>query len=136
MKTLDKKTDSTSRAVGRRKSAAARVRLTLGTGVVTINGKTLEAYFPSAISQKKVLSPFVTIGREKNFDASIKVAGGGVLGQAEAARHGIARALLEWDETLRPVLKAEGLLTRDPRAKERKKPGHLKARRGRQWRKR
>ena len=124
------------RAVGRRKTAAARVRLTPGTGVVTINGKPLKVYFPIALYQKAVLSPLEVIGRAAAFDVSVKVAGGGKQGQSGAVRHGIARALVRWDETLKPVLSAEGFMTRDPRAKERKKFGLYKARRAHQWRKR
>lgn len=86
--------------------------------------------------QQKVLAPLVVTGKEKAFDVSVKVVGGGTRGQAEAIRHGIARALVEWNADLKPVLKAEGFMTRDARSKERKKPGLLKARRGRQWKKR
>lgn len=124
------------RAVGRRKTAAARVRLTAGKGIITVNDKTLNAYFPLKLWQEKILSPLVAVGREKQLDVSVRVAGGGVSGQAEAVRHGIARALVRWNEETKPVLRAEGFLTRDPRAKERKKPGLRKARRGHQWRKR
>ena len=128
--------NSTVRAVGRRKTAAARVRITPGKGEIIVNGKPLKEFFPILILQQKVFLPLVTVGREKGLDVSVKVAGGGVHGQADAVCHGIARALIKWDETLRPALKAEGLLTRDPRAKERKKPGLRKARRGHQWKKR
>ena len=126
----------TERAVGRRKTASARVQISLGSGKVVINGKTLQEYFPILLSQQKILSPLQVAGKEKDLDVSVKVAGGGVLGQAEAVRHGIARALVAWNEELKPVLKAEGFLTRDARAKERKKYGRRKARRGRQWKKR
>jgi small subunit ribosomal protein S9 len=130
------KTDTITRAVGRRKEAAARVRITPGKGVITINGREFVDYFPALLMQQKVLSPLVVTGKEKEFDISVKVAGGGTTGQAEAVRHGISRALVEWNEDLKPVLKAEGFMTRDAREKERKKPGLLKARRGRQWKKR
>lgn len=130
------KTDTMTRAVGRRKEASARVRITPGKGAVTINGRELTNYFPTLILQQTVLSPLVVTGKEKDLDVSVKVAGGGTRGQAEAVRHGIARALVEWNEELKPVLKAEGFMTRDARGKERKKPGFLKARRGRQWKKR
>lgn len=130
------KNTSTTRAVGRRKAASARVRLSLGTGLITVNGKELKNYFKTAIHQQTVLSPLKTVGRETSLDVSVKVAGGGIAGQAGAVRHGIARSLVAWDETLKPVLRAEGFMTRDPRAKERKKFGQPKARRGRQWRKR
>lgn len=130
-------TKTFERAVGRRKTAAARVRLhPNGKGNVTINDKDLKAYFPILLLQKKVLSPLTLTGKESTFDVTIKVAGGGVHSQADAVRHGIARALVEWNEELKPALKAEGYLTRDARAKERKKPGRHKARRGHQWRKR
>ncbi|MBP7992543.1 MAG: 30S ribosomal protein S9 [Candidatus Magasanikbacteria bacterium] len=130
------KTTQSERAVGRRKTAAARVRLTAGTGVVTVNGKGLKEYFTLRLWQEKVLSPLVLTGREKQLDVSVRVLGGGVSGQADAVRHGIARALVSWNEELKPTLRAAGFMTRDPRAKERKKPGLRKARRGHQWRKR
>jgi small subunit ribosomal protein S9 len=107
-----------------------------GTGKITINDRVHTEYFPVKISSDKVVAPLIAVGKEKTFDVSVKAAGGGVHAQAEAVRHGIARALLKWDETLRPILRAEGYLTRDPRAKERKKFGKHKARRGHQWRKR
>jgi len=129
-------TNDNVRAVGRRKTAAARVRLVLGSGSITINGKDYKEYFPHELLQQKMMEALVASGKEKNFDITIKVAGGGPAGQAEAVRHGIARAIVNFDETLRPVVKAEGLLTRDPRAKERKKAGKRRARRGHQWRKR
>ena len=130
------KLDFLSRAVGRRKTASARVGLTQGKGEITVNGKPLAEYFPVAIWQQKVLAPLTATGREKTLDVSVKVEGGGPHGQAQAVRHGIARALVELDENLKPILKAEGFLTRDARAKERKKFGQTKARRGHQWRKR
>lgn len=130
------KTHTITRAVGRRKEASARVRITLGKGLVTINDRELTNYFPMLLMQQKVISPLVVTGKEKDFDVSVKVTGGGTRGQAEAIRHGIARALVEWNKELKPVLKAEGFMTRDARSKERKKPGLLKARRGRQWKKR
>ncbi|MBT3539067.1 30S ribosomal protein S9 [Candidatus Parcubacteria bacterium] len=125
-----------SRAVGRRKKAAARVRITTGKGNIVVNDKDYKVYFPTKILQDKVLSPLVVTSKETGIDVSVKVAGGGPAGQAGAVRHGIARALVEWNEELKPALKAEGLMTRDPRAKERKKPGLHKARRAHQWRKR
>lgn len=124
------------RAVGRRKTAAARVQLRLGKGTIVINEKELSAYFPIAFWQEKVLAPLTTVGKEKSMDVSIKVVGGGVNAQAEAIRHGIARCLVAWNEELKPLLKAEGYLTRDPRGRERKKYGLHRARRGHQWRKR
>ena len=125
-----------SRAVGRRKKAAARVRITTGKGNIVVNDKDYKVYFPTKILQDKVLSPLVVTSKETGIDVSVKVAGGGPAGQAGAVRHGIARARVEWNEELKPALKAEGLMTRDPRAKERKKPGLHKARRAHQWRKR
>ena len=124
------------KAVGRRKTAAARVRLSLGKGVIIVNGKDYKEYFPLKKWQEDVMSPLVTTGKEKAMDVSAKVAGGGVAGQSIAVRHGITRALVKWNEEFRAALKAEGFLTRDPRAKERKKPGKHGARRGHQWRKR
>lgn len=136
----EKKINSTEgqmeRAVGRRKTAAARVRLTTGTGTITVNDKALAVYFPLKLWQEKVMSPLVVVGREKQLDISVRVAGGGISGQAEAVRHGIARALVRWNEDTKPVLRAAGFLTRDSRGKERKKPGLHRARRGHQWRKR
>jgi len=131
-----KSTKDMSRAVGRRKEAAARVRLTPGKGEITVNGKAYKDYFTTLILQNIVSSPLQVTGKEKDLDVSVKVAGGGSRGQAEAVRHGISRALVEWNGDLKPVLKAEGFMTRDARSKERKKPGLLKARRGRQWKKR
>ncbi|MBP9761325.1 MAG: 30S ribosomal protein S9 [Candidatus Magasanikbacteria bacterium] len=127
---------SLERSVGRRKTSAARVRMAPGKGIMTVNGKPHNVYFPIAFWLEKVMAPLMTVGKEKTFDISIKVSGGGVNSQAEAIRHGIARALVKWDALLKPVLKAEGFLTRDPRAKERKKFGLHRARRGHQWRKR
>ena len=125
-----------SRSVGRRKTASARVRLSPGTGTITINGKTLTEYLPIKLSQEKARAPLSLLGKEKDYDISIKVAGGGKQGQADAICHGIARALIAWNAEFKPVLKAGGFTTRDPRAKERKKPGLRRARRGHQWRKR
>ncbi len=132
----DAKKNSMERAVGRRKTAAARVRLMPGKGSIQINGKDYKEYFPITFWQEKVEAPLKVVGKESNFDITIKVVGGGTNAQAEAIRHGIARALVAWDELLKPVLKAEGFLTRDSRAKERKKYGRHRARRGHQWRKR
>ncbi|MFA5210944.1 MAG: 30S ribosomal protein S9 [Patescibacteria group bacterium] len=131
-----KKTNDMSRAVGRRKSASARVQITLGKGKVTINSKDLKDYFSTKILQDLVLNPLKIVGKEKDLDISVKVLGGGIKGQAGAVAHGIARALVNWNEELKPLLKAEGLMTRDSRTKERKKPGLHKARRAHQWRKR
>ncbi|MFA4830644.1 MAG: 30S ribosomal protein S9 [Patescibacteria group bacterium] len=124
------------RAIGRRKTACARVRITAGKGNLVINGRKLNDYFPIDIWQNKVISPLKIVGRDKSIDVEAKIAGGGIHAQAEALRHGIARALIKWDSALKPILKAEGFLTRDPRAKERKKAGLRKARRAHQWKKR
>lgn len=132
----ESKEKSIERAVGRRKTAAARVRLVPGTGVVIVNGRLLADYFTLTLWQEKVLAPLTITGREKQLDVSVKISGGGISSQAEAVRHGIARALVKLNVDLRAILRAEGFLTRDQRAKERKKPGLRKARRGHQWRKR
>ncbi|MBI5222265.1 MAG: 30S ribosomal protein S9 [Candidatus Magasanikbacteria bacterium] len=124
------------RTLGRRKTSTARVQLVLGKGEVMVNGKTLIGYFKIKYWMDKVLSPLIAVGKEKSFDISIKVNGGGITSQAEAVRHGIARALEKWNKDFRAILKAEGFLTRDSRAKERKKFGLHRARRGHQWRKR
>jgi len=129
-------TDSMARAVGRRKTAAARVRLSTGKGAITVNGRDYKQYFPTQILQERVALPLTITSKETDLDISVKVEGGGPRGQADAVCHGIARALVAWNEDLKPALKAEGLMTRDSRAKERKKPGLHKARRAHQWRKR
>lgn len=133
---VEKKINTSERSVGRRKTAAARVRLTLGKGEITVNGKPFKVYFGLPLWQEKVTAPLRLVGKEKDFDVSILTAGGGISAQSEAIRHGIARALIKWDKEFRAILKAEGYLSRDPRAKERKKFGLHKARRAHQWRKR
>lgn len=127
---------SMERGLGRRKTASARVRIMPGKGEVIVNDKPLKTYFPILVLQKNIVAPLEVVGRKESLDVSVKVAGGGVHGQADAVRHGIARALVKWDNDLKPILKAEGFLTRDSRAKERKKYGRHKARRGHQWKKR
>jgi len=121
---------------GRRKQAIARVRIVPGTGKWTINGRTLDAYFPNKVHQQVVNEPFVTLGLEDQFDVIARVNGGGVTGQAGALRLGIARALQLVDPDNRPPLKKAGFLTRDARAKERKKYGLKKARKAPQYSKR
>ncbi len=121
---------------GRRKTSTARVRLLDGTGKVTVNGRAFEVYFPLESQRMAVLLPLVTTATNGKFDIHVNVAGGGPSGQAGAVRHGIARALLQADANLRPLLKAEGLLTRDPRMKERKKYGQPGARKRFQFSKR
>ncbi len=122
---------------GRRKSSVARVRLYKGTGKVTINDRDMDDYFGLETLKLIVRQPLTLTGTEGSFDVVCRVAGGGVTGQAGAIRHGIARALLQYDsENLRPRLKKAGFLTRDPRMKERKKYGLKAARRAPQFSKR
>ncbi|BET22633.1 MAG: 30S ribosomal protein S9 [Solobacterium sp.] len=121
---------------GRRKQSVARVFMTPGTGVVTVNGRTLEEYLPQATLRMVVNSPLVLTETKEQFDIKINVAGGGYTGQAGAMRHGIARALLEASADYRPALKKAGFLTRDSREKERKKYGLKGARRAPQFSKR
>ncbi|BCV24312.1 MAG TPA: 30S ribosomal protein S9 [Firmicutes bacterium] len=121
---------------GRRKTSVARVRLVPGSGRFVVNGQPVEEYFPLRSLQTIVERPLKVTGNLGKFDVLAKVEGGGITGQAGAVRHGIARALLRVDEILRPTLKKEGLLTRDPRMKERKKYGLKKARRAPQFSKR
>ena len=123
-------------ATGRRKEAIARVRLVPGTGQWNVNGRALDVYFPNKVHQQLVNEPFVTLGAEDRFDVIARIHGGGVSGQAGALRHGIARALVQADETLRPELKRQGFLTRDARIKERKKAGLKGARKRPQFSKR
>ena len=124
-------------ATGRRKQAIARVRLTPGTGQWTVNGRKLDEYFPNKVHQQLVNDPFVTLEIDKRFDVIARIHGGGVSGQAGALRLAIARALNLIDEDgNRPALKRAGFLTRDPRAKERKKYGLKKARKAPQYSKR
>jgi small subunit ribosomal protein S9 len=123
--------------VGRRKTSVARVRLYPGTGTVTVNGKTGSDYFGGrVIHQAALLAPMRTTGMTERFDVVATVVGGGVSGQAGAVRHGISRALLRFDEELRPALKSAKLLTRDARVKERKKVGLKRARKAPQYTKR
>lgn len=114
--------------VGRRKAAVARVYVKPGKGNITINRKPLETYFPLEIFQYVVKQPLLALNAGENYDITINLDGGGIKGQAEAARLGIARALCQIDAEVRPVLKKNGFLTRDPREVERKKPGQPGAR--------
>jgi small subunit ribosomal protein S9 len=123
-------------AVGRRKEAVTRVFLSKGTGNITVNDKDYKQYFSLVYLQNQVELPLKTIEVADKFDIKINATGGGVKGQAEAAKLGIARALLEVNPEFRPALKAAGLLRRDPRGVERKKPGRKKARRSYQFSKR
>ncbi len=125
-----------SRAVGRRKRASARVRISRGSGEISVNGEDLKIYFPFFALQEIVISPLKALGKDKDITVSVKVAGGGKKGQAEAIRLGIARALVGWNEDFKKSLKTLGFLTRDARKKERKKFGLKKARRAPQWSKR
>ncbi len=125
-----------SNGTGRRKNAVARVRLLPGSGKILVNGRPMEQYFPRLPLQTVIRQPLKVANAEGRFDILATVDGGGVSGQAGAVRHGIARALIHSDEALRPALHKEGLLTRDPRMKERKKYGHKRARKGFQYSKR
>jgi small subunit ribosomal protein S9 len=121
---------------GRRKTAIARVRLATGTGKITVNGRPFENYFPVDTLRGAATQPLTVTGTAEKLDARINVTGGGPHGQAGAVRHGIARALLKFDANLRPALKAEGLLTRDSRMREREKYGQPGARKRFQFSKR
>lgn len=121
---------------GRRKSSVARVRLYNGSGKVTVNDREIDDYFGLETLKLVVNQPLVLTGNADRFDIVVRVAGGGVSGQAGAIRHGISRALLQYDIALRPALKKAGFLTRDPRMKERKKYGLKAARRAPQFSKR
>jgi small subunit ribosomal protein S9 len=121
---------------GRRKTAVARVRLKSGSGKITVNGRAFENYFPTDSLRGQASQALSVTGTAEKFDVRVNVNGGGPCGQAVAVRHGIARALLTVDANLRPTLKAEGLLTRDPRMRERKKYGQPGARKRFQYSKR
>lgn len=123
-------------ATGRRKNAVARVNLMPGSGQVLVNNRALEDYFPTLSLQSQLLAPLRLTGTAQSFDLKIKTTGGGVTGQMGAVRLGISRALLLADPNHRPVLKKAGMLTRDPRMKERKKPGRPGARKRFQFSKR
>lgn len=123
-------------AVGRRKTSVARVYLQKGKGGITINGREFTEYFPGAVLQKIVQMPLEVLDAHKNFSVVVNVRGGGIHSQAEAVRHGMSRAFDKVDETNHPVLKANGLLRRDPRMVERKKFGKAGARRSFQFSKR
>jgi small subunit ribosomal protein S9 len=121
---------------GRRKTAIARVRLLPGEGEIVVNGRSMEEHFGNAVNETDVRMPFRVTGTEGRFNVLIKVEGGGVTGQAGAIRHGITRALMEYDGELRKQLRVAGFVTRDAREVERKKVGFRKARRGTQFSKR
>ena len=123
-------------ATGRRKTSSARVYLKKGKGNIAINNRKLDEYFGRKVAQMLVLQPLELVELVDKLDLDIKVKGGGSFGQAGAIRHGISRALTQYDEELRPQLKKAGLLTRDSRRVERKKPGLVKARKSKQFSKR
>jgi small subunit ribosomal protein S9 len=123
-------------ALGRRKSAVARVYVSEGKGKITINNRELAEYFPTGILQYVVLQPLNLLGVAGQYDINVNLDGGGITGQAEALRLGISRALIEINPESRPALKHAGFLTRDPREVERKKPGQPKARKRFQFSKR
>ncbi|MEA2271908.1 MAG: small subunit ribosomal protein [Solirubrobacteraceae bacterium] len=133
---IDLAADARYRATGKRKSAVARVILRPGTGAYTVNGRTLDEYFPRATLQRTIRQPLETVGYEARMDVVVNLHGGGVSAQAGALRHGISRALIDADPNLRGELKRRGFLTRDSRAKERKKAGLKKARKRPQFSKR
>jgi len=122
--------------VGRRKRSVARVLLRPGKGEWTVNGRTVADYFPRPTHQIRIVEPLKVTGLDGTFDVMIRVRGGGLSGQSDAVRMGLARALVKHDEEHRPVLREHGLLTRDPRQVERKKPGRPKARKRFQFSKR
>jgi small subunit ribosomal protein S9 len=128
--------DRSAQTVGRRKEAIVRVRLVPGTGVFTLNGTSLEQYFPNKVHQQLVREPLLTVNKAEAYDVMGNLVGGGTSGQAGALRLAIARALVELNIDDRPALKKAGFLTRDPRMKERKKYGLKKARKAPQYSKR
>jgi len=121
---------------GRRKSAVAQVRLSPGGGAIIINGTPYEELFPRLVHRETIIRPLVLTETLDKFSVMIKVAGGGISGQSGAIAHGIARALIEADQSLKPMLRQNGLLTRDSRTKERKKAGLKRARKAKQYTKR
>lgn len=124
-------------ATGRRKTAIARARITPGARTaVTVNDKDINAYFVTEPLRVTALEPFLKVTLPTQFSVTVRVSGGGIAGQATAVRHAISRALIDFDPSLRGALKKEGYLKRDPRAKERRKPGLVKARKRKQWSKR
>jgi small subunit ribosomal protein S9 len=122
--------------LGRRKTAVARVYMSKGKGNVIVNNRDYKDFFPVAVLQSKIVQPFTLTDTVNKFDVKVNVAGGGINGQVEAIRLGISRALVKLDEENKPLLKEEGLMTRDPRMVERKKPGQPKARKKFQFSKR
>ena len=127
---------STNYGTGRRKSSTARVHMQAGTGRITVNDRPLDEFFGRETGRMIVLQPLELVQMTQRFDVKVQVAGGGITGQAGAIRHGIARALIKYDESLRQPLRKAGFVTRDAREVERKKVGRRKARRGPQYSKR
>jgi small subunit ribosomal protein S9 len=127
---------TSTQTTGRRKQAVARVRIVPGTGQITANGRAFDDYFPSAVHRRLITEPLRVTDTEEVYDIDVTLGGGGLSGQAGAFRLGIARALITLDPDSRPAVKAEGLLTRDPRKKESKKYGLKKARKAPQYSKR
>ena len=123
-------------ATGRRKTSSARVYLKKGKGNISVNDRKLDEYFGRKVAQMLVMQPLELLDLSEKIDVNVKVKGGGSFGQAGAIRHGISRALTSYDEEYRPQLKKAGLLTRNPRRVERKKPGLVKARKSKQFSKR
>ena len=133
---MAKKDTNTYYGTGRRKNAVARVRIMPGKGNIQVNGMTLDEYLPTDVAKIIVKQPLVVTGTEGKYDLIVKVLGGGFSGQAGAIRHGLSRALVKANEEFKAPLKAAGFMTRDPRMKERKKPGLKKARKAPQYSKR
>ena len=129
-------TQTYDRGTGKRKCAVAQVKLFSGRGEITVNGKPYQDVFPRREHHRTIEHPFVATDTEGKFNAEVKVNGGGISGQAWAIRHGIARALVKANEQFKPLLRREGLMTRDPRVKERKKYGLKRARKAPQYTKR
>jgi small subunit ribosomal protein S9 len=126
-------TQTFDRGTGKRKCAIAQVKLFSGKGQITVNGKSYEDFFPRLAHRRSIEHPFIVTDTVGKFNVEVKVTGGGITGQAEAIRHGIARALIASNEQYRPLLRQEGLLTRDARIKERKKYGLKRARKAPQY---
>jgi small subunit ribosomal protein S9 len=133
---MAKKDTNVYYGTGRRKNAVARVRIMPGKGNIQVNGMTLDEYLPTDVAKIIVKQPLVVTGTEGKYDLVVKVLGGGFSGQAGAIRHGLSRALVKANEEFKAPLKAAGFMTRDPRMKERKKPGLKKARKAPQYSKR
>ena len=133
---MPKKDSNVINGTGRRKCSIARVRIMPGKGKMTINGQDMEEYLPTDVLRVIAKQPLTVTSNDGKFDVIVKVTGGGLSGQAGAIRHGLARALVEANEENKAALKAAGFLTRDPRMKERKKPGLKKARKAPQFSKR